>query len=856
MTKAAAIGIVERGALDGRLTHVRHFEERAARYAPWPAWADGEAVAGYRRLGIAEPWQHQILAAESLHAGQHTVVTTGTGSGKSLPAWLCAISEIRADDASRATPRSGSIAHYRRRPTVLYLSPTKALAADQLAGLTTLLEAAAISSVRVGTCDGDTPFSQRDWVRDHADIVLTNPDFLHITLLPGHRYWERLLRGLTYVIVDEMHAYRGVMGAHVALVLRRLLRLARNLGAEPAVYVASATAADPVATTARLIGSPHVTAVSESGSPEGARTIALWQGASTGVDFGRARRAGASGGRTDSGGTALAADGAGAMRRANAADAFGASEDAGDFGARQGASQSPQDPWGIEAAGEEDPWGERARDPFMESGPRRAATSEAAHLLADLVDGGVRTLAFVRARASAEYVADRAREILDERESEAVNAVGSYRGGYLPEERREIERALREGEILGLATTNALELGIDISGLDAVLIAGWPGSRASLWQQAGRAGRAGEEGLAIFIASSNPLDTYLIHHPDALFGDVEATVFDPSNPYVLAPHLCAAAAEMPIREADLELFGPGVGDVLERLVAMELLKRRATGWYWNLAKGAHPYLLTDLRGAGGEVQVVEAATGAILGTVNAGTADASVHPGATYIHRGEVFVVEDMADDVALVRRGDPGYRTRAQGLSSVQVLERVRSERWGPALWELGTVEVTEQVVGYDRLLPPAMEIVGHYALEMPERTLRTTAAWWSLPPEATGVERAVLGGALHAAEHASIGVLPLLATCDRWDIGGLSIADHPDTGAPTVFVYDGYPGGAGFAERGFEKARAWLEATLAVIDECGCEDGCPACVQSPKCGSNNSPLSKAGAAALLRAVLAGAPA
>ncbi len=787
MTKAAAIGIVERGALDGRLTHVRYVEARAARWAPWPVWADAEAVAGYRRLGIAEPWDHQVLAAESLHSGHHTVVTTGTGSGKSLPAWLCAISAIRADDASRATPSSGSIAQYRRRPTVLYLSPTKALAADQLAGLTSLLEAAAIRSVRVGTCDGDTPFSQRDWVRDHADIVLTNPDFLHITLLPGHRYWERLLRGLRYVIVDEMHAYRGVMGAHVALVLRRLLRLARSLGAEPTVYVASATAADPVATTARLIGSPDVTAVSESGSPEGARTIALWQGASVGADFGL---------------------------------------------------------------------GQQAHDPFMEGGPRRAATSEAAHLLADLVDGGVRTLAFVRARASAEYVADRARELLDERGSQAVHAVGSYRGGYLPEERREIEGALRDGEILGLATTNALELGIDISGLDAVLIAGWPGSRASLWQQAGRAGRAGEEGLAIFIASSNPLDTYLVHHPEALFGDVEATVFDPSNPYVLAPHLCAAAAEMPIREPDLELFGAESVDVVGRLVAMDLLKRRPTAWYWNLAKGPHPHLLTDLRGAGGEVQVVEAATGAILGTVNAGTADASVHPGATYIHRGEVFVVEDLVDDIALVRRGDPGYRTRAQGLSSVQVLERARSEQWGPALWELGTVEVTEQVVGYDRLLPPAMEIVGHYALEMPERTLRTTAAWWSLPPEATGVERADLGGALHAAEHASIGVLPLLATCDRWDVGGLSIADHPDTGAPTVFVYDGYPGGAGFAERGFEKARAWLEATLAVIEECPCEDGCPACVQSPKCGSNNSPLSKDGAAELLRAVLAGAPA
>ncbi|SNU02314.1 DEAD/DEAH box helicase domain-containing protein [Ruaniaceae bacterium KH17] len=805
MSSEAALRIVERGALDGRLTHVRHFEEREARWAAWPQWADPDVIQGYRALGVGRPWEHQVAAAESLWSGRHTVVSTGTGSGKSLPAWLSAISAIRADDVTRATPSSGSIAQYRRRPTVLYLSPTKALAADQLTGLTRLLDASRIGSVRVGTCDGDTPFSQRDWVREHADIVLTNPDFLHITLLPGHRYWERLLRGLTYVVVDEMHAYRGVMGAHVAHVLRRLLRLARGLGAEPTVYVASATTADPVATTARLIGTPEVTAVAESGAPQGARTIALWQGASKGW-LGPAKP-----------------------------------------------TVAEDDPWGVGAAGGDDPWG-AARESALDGGPRRAATSEAAHLLADFMEEGVRSLAFVRARASAEYVADRTREILDERGSETVGAVGSYRGGYLPEERREIEAALRSGEILGLATTNALELGIDVSGLDAVLIAGWPGSRASLWQQSGRAGRAGQEGVAVFIASSDPLDTYLVHHPDALFGDVEATVFDPDNPYVLAPHLCAAAAEAPIKEADLALFGPACEDTLERLVAMDLLKHRPTGWYWNLAKGPHPYLLTDLRGAGGEVQVVEAATGAILGTVNAGTADAAVHPGATYIHRGEVFVVEDLADDVALVRRGDPGYRTRSQGMSSVQVIERERSEQWGPVLWELGTVEVTEQVVGYDRLLPPAMEIVGHYALEMPERVLRTTAVWWSLPEEATGVDRSILGGSLHAAEHASIGVLPLHATCDRWDIGGLSIADHPDTGAPTVFVYDGYPGGAGFAERGFEKAREWLAAALAVIEECPCEDGCPACVQSPKCGSNNSPLSKSGAATVLRAVLAGA--
>jgi len=773
------------GARDGRLLHVEHFDARAGRTGDWPAWADTDVVAGYRRLGIAQPWLHQLEAAEAIHAGRHTVISTGTGSGKSLPGWLAAISAVRAGDTAAATPAGSSIARYRRRPTTLYLAPTKALAADQLANLQALLLASSLKSVRVSTCDGDTPFTERDWVRDHADIVLTNPDFLHFTLLPGHQRWARLLRGLTYIVVDECHAYRGVTGAHVALVLRRLLRLARHLGAEPTVVMASATAADPGLTASRLIGVPpeEVTAVVTDASPSGERTIALWQAAHTGP---------------------------------------------------------------VEADQE---------------APRRAATTEAAHLLADLVVIRARTLAFVRSRASAEYVAERARAELADAAPDLTDTVGSYRGGYLPEERREIERALRRGDLLALATTNALELGIDISGLDAVLIAGWPGSRASLWQQAGRAGRAGADGLAVFIASDDPLDNFLVHHPDAIFGAaVEATTFDPANPYVLGPHLCAAASELPITRADFALFGLADEALLTALTGRGLLRARPTGWYWNLALGGRAQDLTDLRGSGGgEVQVVESLTGAVLGTVGAGNADTTVHPGAVYIHQGRVHVVEELADDVALVRHENPGYRTRTQSVSAIRILETERAWAWGQGpgavAWGFGPVEVTSQVTGYDRLLPPAMEIVGHYTLAMPERLLPSKAVWWSLPEEAclaAGLTPEVLPGALHAAEHASIGMLPLLATCDRWDIGGVSTANHPDTGAPTVFVYDGYPGGAGFAERGSRVARQWLEATLGAIEGCRCEDGCPACIQSPKCGTGNAPLSKDGAIHLLRLVLA----
>lgn len=778
--------VLAEGTLDGRLMHVEHLEPRPAVHAPWPQWADTEVVAGYRRLGVSEPWLHQVEAADSLHSGKHTVLATGTGSGKSLPAWLAALSAIRDGEISAATPLAGSISNYRRRPTTLYLAPTKALAADQLASLTALLAAADLPGIRAATVDGDTPFTERDWARDHADIVLSNPDFLHFTMLPGHERWVRFLRGLKFIVVDELHAYRGVTGAHVALVIRRLLRIARHMGADPVVLTMSATAADPARTAARLIGveAGEVAAVTEDSSPAGARTITLWQGS------------------------------------------------------------GPEDGDGS---------------------PRRAATSEAAHLLANLTIIGARTLTFVRSRASAEYVAVKAREDLATKAPGVAARIGSYRGGYLPEERREIERQLRDGEVLGLASTNALELGIDISGLDAVLIAGWPGSRASLWQQAGRSGRAGAAGVAVFIASDDPLDSYLVHHPEAVFGTpVEATMFDPANPYVLGPHLCAAASEIPITIADFQLFGLSNGAILDALSDRGLLRKRPNGWYWNIAIGATPQSLTDLRGSGGgETQIVESLTGAVIGTVSAGTADTTIHPGATYTHQGKIFVVEELADRVALVREEDPGYRTRARSESMVRILEEERSQTWQARAadgtpveikWGFGMVEVTGQVTGYDRLLPPGMEIVGHYPLEMPEQVLPTKAVWWQLPVEAAraaGLTGDILPGALHAAEHASIGILPLLATCDRWDIGGLSIQNHPDTGAPTVFVYDGFPGGAGFAERGFAVAKRWLEATLEVLTSCGCDEGCPSCVQSPKCGTGNSPLSKSGAITLLELLL-----
>jgi DEAD/DEAH box helicase domain-containing protein len=847
--------LVAGGARADRLTHVRTLPGRAGRTADWPRWADPALVDGYRALGVERPWVHQVQAADAAWATRHVALATSTGSGKSLAFWLPALTAV-----GRELPPQ-------RRGSVLYLSPTKALAADQLAGLQRVVAATREAAgpgggdLRVATCDGDTPSEERRWVTEHADVVLTNPDFLHFSMLPGHRRWARFLRGLRYVVVDEGHTYRGVFGAHVALVLRRLARLAAHYrpragaaagsagGRNGAVdapgavgapgpltfVVASATTADPAASTARLLGvaPDDVVAVDEDASPAGRRTVALWQPPELGTfAFERTAAAGE--------GPAMDAD--------------------------PWALPDPLDPAHVETDGPT-----VVTEDGVAEHPRRSATAEAADLLADLAAHGARTLAFTRSRRGAESVAQQARDHLRPVSTELSHRVAAYRGGYLPEERRALEEAVRTGALLGLATTNALELGVDISGLDAVLIAGWPGTRMSLWQQAGRAGRAGADGLVAFVAREDPLDTYLVTHPEAVFdAPLEATVFDPANPYVLAPQLCAAAQEIPLRGDDLAGFGEPakVRDVLDVLVARGLLRRRPSGWYWTHAQPAAG--LADLRGSGGRpVRVVEAPTGRLLGTVDAGSADGQVHDGAVYVHQGVTFVVDrlDLTDRVALVVRRDVDHGTWSREVMEIAIEDPATSpegsrevvERsWGPITWGLGPVEVTSQVVSFERRRLPDMQVLGTEALDLPSRTLATTAVWWSVPDdvlETAGLTPDVVPGALHAAEHASIGLLPLLATCDRWDLGGVSTARHADTGQATVFVYDAYPGGAGFAERGYELGATWLRATRDAIAACPCDHGCPACVQSPKCGNYNSPLDKAAAVTLLDVVLSHAP-
>jgi DEAD/DEAH box helicase domain-containing protein len=798
-----ALGILLGDPRAGRPVHVEHIPARAGREVPWPAWVPPVVIDAFAARGVHAPWSHQALAADHARAGRNVIISTAAASGKSLGYLMPALSSVLEGD------------------TVLYITPTKALAADQLSAI----QALGIPGVQAATCDGDSTRAERDWARSHARYLLTTPDMLHRSLLPGHKRWSGFFSRLQYVVIDECHGYRGVFGSHVAHVLRRLRRVVAHHappGAppRPVFVLASATVGTPGICARQLTGL-DAEEITEDGSPRGPLAFALWEPPLT--------------------------------------------ENRGEAGVRL----------------------------------RRTATAQAGDLLARLVRENVQTLAFIRSRRGAEAVALAARRSLDAAGASAVDQtagtaavtetagaagsagaktaaggavatevagngpgvaaearVAAYRSGYLPEDRRRLEAALSDGRLVGLAATTALELGINVTGLDAVLIAGWPGTWASLWQQAGRAGRSGRSAAAVLIARDDPLDTYLIRHPELLLRHpVEATVLDPANPYVLAPHLCAAAAELPLTVADLDMFGPGARAVVSELTRAGRLRQRETGWFGLRRDAARA---VDLRGAGlAPVRVVEQATGRLVGTVDEPSAYLLVHEGAIYVHQGDSYLVTrlDLDDRVALVEPGEYGYTTTAKTVTEVEVRGTRQQMNWGDGVVSFGDVQVTRQVVSFTQRADGGGSL-GEVPLDLPPRHLPTRAVWWTVSQaqaQALAEAGVDLAGAVHAAEHASIGLLPLFATCDRWDIGGVSAARHPATGLLTIFVYDGHDGGAGFAERGFEAAAQWLQATRQAIAGCDCEAGCPSCVQSPKCGNNNHPLSKRGAVALLDALLSG---
>src|ERR1700722_3349146 len=754
-----ALDVLRAAQRAGELVHLTHIPGEEGGTPSWRESSRSEVAAALAARGIEAPWTHQAQAAGLALAGRSVILATRAASGKSAGYLARALWEIL--DAG----------------TVLYIAPTKALAADQLKAVRDL----AVPGVRATCYDGDATIAERAWAQSHANYLLTTPDMIHSGLLPNHTRWRGFLRRLRVVIIDECHGYRGVFGSHVAQVLRRLRRGAAPHAApgrrpEPVFILASATIADPAVCARQLIGLDAVP-VTDDGSPRAPLTFALWE--------------------------------------------------------------------------------PPLLHTYTEARARRPATSEASDLLAALVRAQIPALAFIRSRRGAETVALAARDSLGD---QAAGSVAAYRSGYLADDRRGLEAGLRQGRITGMAATTALELGINITGLDAVLIAGWPGTWASLWQQAGRAGRAGQPATAVFIARDDPLDSYLVHHPDTLLRHpVEPAVLDPANPYVLGPHLAAAAAELPLTETDLDMFGPTAAAAAARLGAAGDLRKRPSGWY--CARNRRPARDISIRGdLGRPVRVVEEATGRLIGTMDEPSAHRYAADGAVYLHQGESYLVGrlDLADRVALVEAGDPGYTTQARDVTDIDLIAERRRVPWGAADLMLADVQVTRQVTGYTRIRSgkrgrksrePAVP------LDLPQRTLSTVAVAWTIPNECVApLAGGDLGGAAHAAEHAAIGLLPLFATCDRWDVGGLSTDRDPATGQLTVFVYDGNAGGAGFAERGFAVAAGWLTATRDAIASCPCEAGCPSCVQSPKCGNGNSPLSKSGAVALLDLLLADA--
>lgn len=734
--------------------------------APWPEWLDPQVRGIFQGLGINQPWLHQVQAAELIHQGRHTIVATGTASGKSLTYLMPGLDALYR--ARQASPND-----WDAQATILYICPTKALAADQLA----TVQALQVPGVRASSYDGDTDPASRSWIRQHANFIFTNPDMLHRGILPNHQGWDRFFKRLRYVVIDEAHSYRGVFGSHVANLLRRLRRVCQHYRSGPVFIGASATSADPAASFSRLIGA-QAEAVTHDFSTSGELVIGLWEPPLT---------------------------------------------------ERVGENGAPV---------------------------RRTAIAESASILTDLMADHTRSIVFIKSRRGAETIATLTRRHLEQFAPELSVRLAAYRSGYLPTERREIESALRSGKLLAVTSTSALELGIDIAGLDAVVVAGWPGTRASFFQQIGRAGRAGQGSLAIFVASEDPLDTYLVHHPEAIFDlGVEATVFDPQNKYVLSGHLCAAAQELPLRSEELEMFGPTSEELLDSLVARGYLRRRPAGWFWTHAQ--HAAAMFSIRAdGGGPVNIIDAESGAILGTMDSPQTHYQAHPGAIYVHQGSSYFVEELDEQnhTVVVTRVNPDYYTTARDITTVAVQGTERSSEHRDLAIHFGEVIVTTQVVSFQRKSVSSNEVLSEEPLDLEARELHTKSIWFTLTEQRlinAGITPEFFPGALHAAEHAMIGLLPLVATSDRWDIGGVSTALHVDTGQPTIFVYDAQPGGAGFAERGFEQFVRWVRATRDAIDSCECTNGCPSCVQSPKCGNRNNPLNKAGAILLLSAVL-----
>ena len=743
--------LLEHPLLGPKIVHHRRVEGRAARFATLAHPLPTELAEALTATGLDRLFTHQVEALDAVAAGENVLVATPTASGKSLVFAVPAVSAALTGEGA----------------TSLFVYPTKALAQDQLAALTVLASATGrLRPPRIAIYDGDTSDHLRRKIKeDPPDILITNPDMLHAGILAYHADWSGFLSRLRFIVLDELHVYRGVFGAHVHHILRRLVRLAALHGGHPRFIAASATIGRPGEFAESLLRAPF-RVVDRSGAPATGRDVVLV-------------------------------------------------------------------------------------NPVTVS-PYTAAV----RVVAEAAREGARTIAFTKARRITELL----HQWLLKEAPELRNKVAPYRAGYLPEERRAIEKKLFSGQLLAVLSTSALELGIDVGGLDVCVLVGYPGSRTSTWQRIGRVGREGNDALVVLIAMPDALDQYIVAHPDTLFdGAFERAVLDPWNPAVAGAHLVCAAAEEPLALAEVSADGPRGRVLVDALVASGRLARDAQGDRW-FSYRRRPQRDVNPRAAGAPFAILEADTGRLLGTIDALRVWYECHPGAIYLHAGQSYRIDelDVPHKRAIARALRADYYTVVLGEKETEILERIEERSLpipgGEVPIGFGRLKVTVQIRDYQKKRLFGGEVMATHPLEAPPLTYETTGLWIEIPRAlialAAGEGLHFMGG-IHAAEHAAIGLFPLLAIADRGDVGGISYTAHPQIGGPAIFLYDGVPGGAGLAERAFAELPALLTKTRELIEACPCDEGCPACIQSPRCGNGNKPLDKMAALTVLRVLL-----
>lgn len=727
----------------------RTLPARPARYGAFPAGVDARLVAAYAQRGVTRPYTHQAQAIAAVLAGRDVAVVTPTASGKTLCYNLPVLDAILKDGEARA----------------LYLFPTKALAADQAAEAMEVIQDLK-ADIKAFTYDGDTPVSARSAIRQAGHIVVTNPDMLHSAILPNHTRWVKLFENLKYIVIDEVHTYRGLFGSHMANVIRRLLRICAFYGARPQFICCSATIANPGELAGTLTGR-EMTLIDDNGAPMGEKHVVLYNPPVV----------------------------------------------------------NPQ------------------------LGIRKSSLLECRRIATRLIDNHIQTIVFARSRLSVEVMVN----YLKQRVGDAIGnsaRVRGYRGGYLPTLRREIERGLRRGEILGVVSTNALELGIDIGQLDACVLCGYPGTIASTWQQAGRAGRRQSVSATFLVANSSAMDQYIMRHPEFLFDhSPEHGRLNPDNLYVLMSHLKCAAFELPFREG--EEFAPGTGDMLDYLTEQGLLRKYGDTWHWSTED--FPASDISLRSATNEnftITDISSPKHRVIGEMDRFTVPMLLHERAIYLHEGQTYQVEELDFDnkKAYIRRVEPDYYTDADVSESLKVLEEFE-HREGPAGRSRGEVAVTCLVSKFKKIRFDTHENVGWGPVTLPEWILHTAAYWMTLSPELTAnMSQAQVQNALVGIANLMGAVAPVYLMCGAQDIRVVPQVRAPETGLPTIFIYESCPGGAGFSEKLFALQEELLAQALEMVTGCGCEDGCPACV-----GAGLGRDAKADAARLLRGCLHG---